>query len=56
MTNDEIEKIKEEYEEYCKRDKYPLPFITWLKFKINIQLSDYYTPVSKSEIQAHKRR
>ena len=28
-----IEELYNEYEEYCKKDKHPLPYIIWIKHK-----------------------
>lgn len=50
MTDEEIEAINKEYDEYYKRDVrwdgeprlYHLPFIIWLKHKKKINPSDYY--------------
>lgn len=50
MTNEEIEKINNEYLEYCKRDGkklYHLPFIIWLKQVAKIKPSDYYKAESE---------
>lgn len=45
MTEIEIEKINNAYEEYCKHDGkrlFHLPFIIWLKHKAKINPNDYY--------------
>ena len=45
MTEIEIEKINNAYEEYCKHDGKKLchlPFIIWLKYVAKIKPSDYY--------------
>ena len=45
MTDIEIEKINNEYLEYCKHDGkklYHLPFIIWLKQVAKINPDDYY--------------
>lgn len=45
MTDIEIEKVNNAYEEYCKHDGkklYHLPFIIWLKQVAKINPSDYY--------------
>ena len=45
MTDMEIEKINNEYLEYCNRDGkkiYHLPFIIWLKQVAKIKPLDYY--------------
>ena len=44
MTNKEIEKVNNAYEEYCKHDGkklYHLPFIIWLKQVAKIKPADY---------------
>lgn len=50
MTDEEVEAINNEYDEYCKKDVRwdgepricHLPFIIWLKQKKKIDPHDYY--------------
>ena len=34
------EELYNEYEEYCKRDKHPLPYIIWLKHKKKVNTTE----------------
>jgi len=52
MTDIEIEKVNNAYEEYCKHDGkklYHLPFIIWLKQVARINPSDYYRESGEKE-------
>lgn len=52
MTDIEIEKVNNAYEEYCKHDGkklYHLPFIIWLKYVARIKPSDYYKVESEAK-------
>ena len=56
LTSKEINKIFDEYNEYCKHDGKKLnhlPFVIWLKYKKKITNFEYYS--SKGEIIIHDK-
>ncbi len=43
MSDIEKQTIVDEYYEYEKRDKHPLPFIIWLKHKKKIKATEFFS-------------